>query len=156
MGGNLWKTHLPTETTTLHRPNGSRRWKGRYLTKRQKLEEARPPETWLKVGQSSMVGTKWCCSGTSLGYFLQGSNWHSVAKFCSSRAVTRFGGKALFGTWGLQSRPSWQYLDLRQLRVGEARSISLDWGTNTKSIPANRKDFRRRVNMVSYRDTQCR
>ena len=85
MGGNLWKTHLPTEpTTTLHRPNGSRRWKGRYLTKRQKLEEARPPETWLKVGQSSMVGTKWCCSGTSLGYFLQGSNWHSVANFCSS------------------------------------------------------------------------
>lgn len=54
------------------------------LTKRQKLEEARPPETWLKVGQSSMVGTKWCCSGTSLGYFLQGSSWHSVAKFCSS------------------------------------------------------------------------
>ena len=60
----------------------------------------------------------------------------------SVQAVTRFGGKALFGTWGLQSRPSWQYLDLRQLRVGEARSISLDWGTNTKSIPANRKDFR--------------
>ena len=60
----------------------------------------------------------------------------------SVQAVTQFGGKALFGTWGLQSRPSWQYLDLRQLRVGEARSISLDWGTNTKSIPANRKDFR--------------
>ena len=110
--------------------------------KAAKIGGSSPPETWLKVGQSSMVGTKWCCSGTSLGYFLQGSNWHSVAKFCSSRAVTRFGGKALFRTWGLQSRPSWQYLDLRQLRVGEARSISLDWGTNTKSIPANRKDFR--------------
>ena len=52
--------------------------------KAAKIGGSSPPETWLKVGQSSMVGTKWCCCGTSLGYFLQGSSWHSVAKFCSS------------------------------------------------------------------------
>ena len=107
--------------------------------KAAKIGGSSPPgnlaESWpVKYGGDKMVlfwnllWNTFCTVGTVLPISVQ--------------AVTRFGGKALFGTWGLQSRPSWQYLDLRQLRVGEARSISLDWGTNTKSIPANRKDFR--------------
>ena len=108
--------------------------------KAAKIGGSSPPETWLKVGQSSMVGTKWCVLEPLWDTFCKVAIGTVLPN--SVQAVTRFGGKALFGTWGLQSRPSWQYLDLRQLRVGEARSISLDRGTNTKSIPANRKDFR--------------